>query len=224
MLERLNDLIGLISRVPVETVYLLIALGAGIENVFPPIPSDVIVLAGAILADRGLLRADIVFLVAWLGNLVLGLGVYAAARSYGAGLFSTRWGRWLLRPRQLERMAVFYEEYGTLTVLVSRFFPVFRVLVPAFAGVSRLGFWRTAIPLAAASALWYGVLIGVGILLSRNLPRLIDALQTVNTTVALVALAAALLVGYVWWRTREEDEDGDDGGDAGDGPDEKAGR
>lgn len=212
MLERLEALIGLISRVPVETVYLLIAVGAAVENVFPPIPSDVIVLAGAILADRGVLRADVVFLVAWLGNLVLGLGVYAAARSYGAGLFATRWGRWLLRPRQLERMAVFYEEYGTLTVLVSRFFPVFRVLVPAFAGVSRLGFWRTAIPLAAASALWYGVLIGIGVLLSRNLPRLIDALQTVNTTVALVALAIASLLGYVWWRTRD---DGDAGGDAG---------
>lgn len=204
MLERLEALIGLISRVPVETVYLLIALGAGIENVFPPIPSDVIVLAGAILADRGILRADVVFLVAWVGNLVLGIGVYAAARSYGAGLFATRWGRWLLRPRQLERMAVFYEEYGTLTVLVSRFFPVFRVLVPAFAGVSRLGFWRTALPLAAASALWYGVLIGFGILLSRNLPRLIEALQAVNTTVAVVALVAAALLAYVWWQSRGE--------------------
>jgi len=214
VLERLEALIGLISRVPVETVYLLIAVGAGIENVFPPIPSDVIVLAGAILADRGILRADVVFLVAWVGNLVLGIGVYAAARSYGAGLFATRWGRWLLRPRQLERMAVFYDEYGTLTVLVSRFFPVFRVLVPAFAGVSRLGFWRTAIPLAAASALWYGVLIGLGILLSRNLPRLIEALQTVNTTVGLVGLALAALLGYVWWRTRHE-EDGEDAGEGG---------
>lgn len=206
MLEHLEALLRLVSRIPVETVYVLIAAGAAVENVFPPIPSDVVVLAGAILADRGLLRADIVFLVAWTGNLALGLGVYAAARSYGAGLFRTRWGRWLLRPSQLDRMAVFYDRYGTLTVLVSRFFPVFRVLVPAFAGVSRLGFWRTAIPLAAASALWYGVLIGVGIVLSRNLPRLIGALETVNLTVAGLALVVAALVGYAWWRSRGPDE------------------
>jgi len=206
MLEQLEKFLGLISRVPVETIYLLIAGGAAVENVFPPIPSDVIVLAGAILADRGVLRFDLVFLVAWLGNLVLSLGVYAAARSYGSGLFKTRWGRWLLRPAQLQRMATFYEQYGTITVLVSRFFPVFRVLVPVFAGVSRLGFWRTALPLALASAVWYACLMGAGVLMSRNLPRLIEALQAMNATMAGIAGVLALLIGLVWWRTRHHDD------------------
>jgi membrane protein DedA with SNARE-associated domain len=206
MLAELEGFLELIARVPVETIYLLIAAGAAIENVFPPIPSDVVILAGAILADRGVLRPDLVFLVAWIGNLALSLVVYAAARSYGAGLFATRWGRWLLRPAQLERMAVFYDNYGTLTVLVSRFFPVFRVLVPAFAGISRLGFWRTAIPLAAASAVWYGTLVLLGVLLSRNLPRLVEALQAVNLTAAGIAVLLAGLIGFVWWRTRHHDD------------------
>lgn len=218
MLERLEFLLGLVARVPVETVYLLIAAGAAVENVFPPVPSDVVVLVGAILADRGILRADLVFLFAWLGNLLLGLGVYAAARVYGAGLFSTRWGRWLLRPAQLERMAIFYDEYGTLTVLVSRFFPVFRVLVPAFAGVSQLGFWRTAVPLAVATAAWYGALIGAGILLSRNLPRLVDALQTINLSAAAVALLVAVLLIVLWWRTRHPEEASGDDGSSHEGP------
>ena len=224
MLAELEKLLELISRIPVETIYLLIAAGAAIENVFPPIPSDVVILVGAVLADRGVLRPDLVFLVAWIGNLALSLVVYGAARSHGADLFATRWGRWLLRPAQLERMAVFYDHYGTLTVLVSRFFPVFRVLVPAFAGVSRLGFWRTAIPLAAASAVWYGTLVVLGVLLSRNLPRLVEALQAVNLTAAGIAVLLAALVGFVWWRTRHHDDDdeaqGPDGPDGLHAPDE----
>lgn len=202
MHERLEVLLGLIAGIPVEVAYVLVGVGAAIENVFPPVPSDLVVLAGGILAERGFLRADIVFLVAWLSNLALALGVYLAAYRYGAGLFSTRWGRWLLRPAQLHRMSEFYEEYGTITVLVSRFFPVFRVLVPAFAGISRLGFWRTAIPLMVASAAWYGLLIWAGALFSRNLPRLLAPLSTVNTTVAVVAAGFGIVLGLLWWRTR----------------------
>lgn len=222
MIEKFEALLRLISQIPVESIYLLIGAGAALENVFPPVPSDVVVIAGAILADRGVLDPGLVFLVAWLGNLGLAIGVYAASHRYGASLFATRWGRWLLRPAQLERMAVFYSDYGTVTILVSRFFPVFRVLVPAFAGISRLGFWRTAIPVAAASAVWYGVLIGLGIVFSRNLPRLLGPLERINLTVGLVALAAALLLGLLWWRTRhdeaEDEAEGDPPQAPGEGP------
>lgn len=216
MLEKFEALLGLISQIPVESIYLLIGAGAALENVFPPVPSDVVVIAGAILADRGVLNPGLVFLVAWLGNLALAIGVYAASHRYGSGLFATRWGRWLLRPAQLERMALFYGDYGTVTILVSRFFPVFRVLVPAFAGISRLGFWRTAVPVAAASAIWYGVLIGFGIVFSRNLPRLLGPLERMNLTVGLVALALALLLGLLWWRTRHEEPEEESSEDRGD--------
>lgn len=208
MQEQLEAFLSLVAGIPVETVYLLVGVGAAIENLFPPIPSDIAVVAGAVLADRDMLDARLVFLVAWLSNLILALGVYVAARRFGGGIFSTRWGRWLLRPAQLHRMSLFYEDYGTLTILVSRFFPVFRVLVPAFAGISRLGFWRTSLPLAIASAVWYAALVLAGILASRNIPRIVGALQTINTTAGLAAVAVALLLAWLWWRSRRgEDSD-----------------
>ncbi|MDH3296822.1 MAG: DedA family protein [Gemmatimonadota bacterium] len=207
MLEQLEALLGLIASIPVEVAYIIVGVGAAVENVFPPVPSDLAVLAGGILAERGILNAKAVFLVAWLSNLALALAVYLAAYRFGAGVFSTRWGHWLLRPAQLRRMAAFYEEYGTITVLVSRFFPVFRVLVPAFAGISRLGFWRTALPLMVASAAWYGVLIWAGAFFSRNLPRLLTPLGRVNSTAAIIAACVALVLGVLWWRTRADEPD-----------------
>lgn len=209
MLESLEAFLGLVAGIPVEAAYVLVGLGAAIENIFPPVPSDVAVIAGGILAERNVLRADLVFLVAWLSNLALALGVYHAAYHYGAGLFTTRWGRWLLRPAQINRMSQFYDRYGTITVLVSRFFPVFRVLVPAFAGISRLGFWRTAIPLLIASAAWYALLVWAGFFFSRNLPRLLEQLSTVNATAAAVASVAGILLLWIWWRSRG-DHDGED--------------
>lgn len=205
MQEQLEAFLHLVSGVPVETVYLLVGLGAAIENLFPPVPSDLVIVAGGILADRGILDVRLVFLVAWISNLVLALSVYVAALRFGGGIFSTRWGRWLLRPAQLERMSLFYEDYGALTILVSRFFPVFRVLVPAFAGISRLGFWRTALPLTIASAVWYAVLVLGGVLASRNIPRIVSALTAVNTTAGLVTLVVAMALAWLWWRSRRGD-------------------
>ena len=103
-------------------------------------------------------------------------------------------------------MSLFYEDYGTLTILVSRFFPVFRVLVPAFAGISKLGFWRTSVPLAIASAVWYGLLVVAGVLASRNVPRIVGALRAINTTAGLVALAVALFLAWLWWRSRHGED------------------
>ena len=207
MHELIDGLLGLVARLPVEVLYLLVGAGAAIENLFPPIPSDMFVVAGAIIADRGLLDSRLVFLVAWVSNLLLALLVYLAARRYGAGIFATRWGHWMLRPEQLRRMSVFYREYGTLTILVSRFFPVFRVLVPAFAGISHLGFWRTAVPLSIASAVWYGALVTAGVLFSRNIDRLLGPLRAVNTTAGIIAGLVAVLLLLLWWQSRRVEED-----------------
>lgn len=215
MQEMLDWLLGVLDVFPVEVVYLLVGLGAAVENVFPPVPSDTFVVLGGVLADRGLLEAEIVLAVAWASNILLGCGVYVMGLRYGREIFETPWGRWLLRPRQLEQMARFYDRYGTITVLVSRFFPVFRVLVPAFAGISRLGFWRTAVPLAVASGVWYSVLLWAGIVASRNVPRLVEWVGRANTSLVALAVLLTLLVGTWWWRTRRGE--GDDGGEGEDG-------
>lgn len=207
MPAELESLISLIGVFPVETVYLLVAVGAAVENIFPPIPSDTFVLLGGVLADQGIVRADLVFASAWLANILIALFVYFMARRYGRAIFGTRWGRWLLRPHQLERLADFYGRYGGMTILVSRFFPVFRVIVPAFAGISRLGFWRTAVPLSVASAMWYGVLLFVGMFASRNLSKVLSTVSAVNAGLVIAALVLLGGLGYLWWNSRRQRED-----------------
>lgn len=207
MIEQLQLLFDVVARVPPWGVYLLLGLGTALENLFPPVPSDTFVLLGALLAEEGFLEYPTVFAVAWLGNVSTALGVYGASRRFGRGIFETRWGAYVLRPHQLNRLASFYERYGTGTVFASRFVPVFRVLVPAFAGVSGLGLLRTAVPLAVASGLWYVVLLAGGGIAARNLPRLAELFGTANWTLWAVAGAVALAVGVWWWRTRRQSDD-----------------
>lgn len=204
MLDQLQTLLHLLAQVPGWGVYVLIGLGTALENVFPPVPSDTVVLLGAFLAEAGVVQYPTLFATAWFGNVFTAVGVYAAARRYGREIFRTRWGAYVLQPHQLNRLAGFYERYGTGTVFLSRFVPVFRVLVPAFAGVSGLGFWRTAVPLGLASAVWYALLLAAGGLAVRNLPRLAELASRANWTLWVVAGVLAVGVGVWWWRTRRE--------------------
>lgn len=208
MQDLLQELLQIVGRIPSWSIYLLVGIGAAVENVFPPIPSDTFVLLGAILAEEKILRFDVVFAVAWGGNVTLAMVVYAMGRRYGRSIFETRWGERLLRPHQLLRLRSFYERYGTLSVLFSRFLPVFRVIVPAFAGVSHLGFWRTAVPLSLASAAWYAVLLWAGAFAARNVPRLVSLVDRAQGGLWAVAAAVAVAVGVWWWRTRYGGKEG----------------
>lgn len=206
MQELLRELLQLVGSVPAWSIYLLIGGGAAFENVFPPVPSDTFVLLGAILAEEEVLGFGAVFAVAWAANVAVALLVYAAGLRYGRSLFRTRWGQRVLRPHQLRHLRSFYDDYGTVSVLISRFLPVFRVLVPAFAGVSRLGFIRTALPLAAASGLWYAFLLWVGAFAARNVPRLVALVNRAQGGLWAVAAVLATVAAVWWWRTRSRED------------------
>lgn len=188
-------------------VYVLVGVGAAIENLFPPIPADTFVVLGAFLSAHGPVTATGVFLVTWLANTSAALLTYAVAGRWGRVVLRTRLGRWLLRPRQLERLATLYHGHGSKMIFFSRFLPAFRVLVPVFAGISHLAFWRTALPIAVASAIWYGVLVTAGAMAGRNWQVIVGALGDVNTVLLIVTGLLGISLTWVWWKTRHHPHD-----------------
>lgn len=198
----IHRILAVLGALPGALIYLILGAGAAVENVFPPVPADTFVLVGAFLAERGAARLWIVFLATWVANVGSALVVYGLARRYGRAFFDRRVGHWLLHPRQLEQISLFYERWGELAILASRFLPGFRAMVPVFAGVTGLSFPRVAFPVAFASAAWYGALVFLGSLAGRNLSWIADIFSHVSGALLLVAAALLLLVLAWWWRTR----------------------
>lgn len=198
-LDRLLDWLG---AAPPLAVYVVLGLAAAVENIVPPVPADVVVLFGGLLAGRGTADPWLVFLAVWLCNVAGALLVYYAGMRFGPGFFSGRIGQLILHPGQVQRMSEFYQRFGVGVVFVIRFLPMFRAVVPVFAGVSRIGFWRTAPPLVAASALWYGALVYVGAAAGRNWEQLMETFRSVGVWFWGVALVAAAGVAWWWWKSR----------------------
>jgi membrane-associated protein len=143
-----------------------------------------------------------VFIATWLSNVASAIGVYALARRWGHGFFHHGTGRFLLHTQQLEQIGRFYARWGTGAILVSRFLPGFRAMVPVFAGVSRVPAIRVVPPVALASALWYGMLVWLGSQASRNWSAIVERFGWLSGSLGIAAGLLVLVVATWWWRTR----------------------
>lgn len=194
----MGSLLRELLQLPAALIYLIIAVGAAVENVVPPVPADTFVLLGAFLAAAGRANPWVVFLLTWVCNVAAALGVYALAWRFGESFFQTRVGHFLLNPRQLHQIGGFYDRWGVGAIFVSRFLPAFRAMIPVFAGVTRASPWKVAPPLAVASGLWYGTLVWLGAYAGRNFSTILHFFERASTILGLVA--ALLLLGFaVWW-------------------------
>uniref|UniRef100_UPI0035CC999E DedA family protein n=1 Tax=uncultured Sphingomonas sp. TaxID=158754 RepID=UPI0035CC999E len=176
-----------------------------LENVFPPIPSEVIMGLGGIAVARGQMSAIPLILVGTAGTVAGNYFWYAIGHRLGYRRlqpFVDRYGRWLTLDWQhvldLER---FFRRHGQWVVFVFRFMPAFRTLVSLPAGMTRMPLGRFLLWTAAGAAIWNTILVGAGYYLGANF-RELDAVLG-PATMVIVACAAAF---YLWrllrWKPR----------------------
>ena len=180
----------------------MIGVLAAAENVFPPIPADTAVAIGAVLSAAGTVSAVNIFLITWVANVVTATWVYAAGRTVGRSFFRGRIGRRLMHPRRLRRMEILYARHGTWGIFVSRFIPGVRAVVPPFAGVARLSFWRAVPPMALASGLWYALLVWFAANLIGRVDDVVAFVGAFDRAALLAGIALVLAAGIAWWWRR----------------------
>lgn len=186
-----------LQTVSPATLYTIIFAAATIENLFPPFPSDVVVAFGSFLAARGAGTAPGVFLATWMGNVIGAMFVFAMGRRYGAERLERRLAGKQAQSREA-RMRAMFRRYGMPAVFVSRFVPGVRAVVPVFAGALRLPAARTAVMIAAASGLWYGLITFIAFRVGLDWPHLRALIARYSTTAAILG-SAILVVGLAAW-------------------------
>ncbi len=188
--------------VPPLLMYVMLGLGAAVENIVPPIPADTFVLLGGFLSARGSAVGGMVFLVTWTANVLSALTVYAVAYRYGDSFFQTRLGRYLLDPKQVGIVRKFYRRWGAAAIFYTRFLPGLRAVAPVFAGLIRQRPHTVVFPLLLASAIWYGALVWIGAFAGRNVDHLLRTQTRLNWTLAGIAGVIVVLLAWWWFRSR----------------------
>lgn len=187
---------------PPLAVYAVLAALSFLENVFPPVPGDVVVALGAFLTVNGQLDPVTLFLVCWSSNFVGAAGVYFLARRVGGALFDTRTGRRLLSPESIASLERGYIKYGLIGVFLGRMLPGVRAVVAPFAGLVRLPPVRALLPIGLASALWFAGLVVVGRYIGKSWEGIQLALRHLNAGLAVVGVLVVGGIAVIWWRSR----------------------
>ena len=170
-------------------------------------PADVAVALGAFLAHGGTTRPLTVFLIAWTFNTAGAMLVYALVRRSGRGFFELPVVRRLMAPEAIAVIERDYLRLGLVGLLVARFLPGIRAVVPPFAGMFRISAWRVLLVIAFASGAWYGAITWVGAAVGSEFDRVQELLKTMGRTTAAIALVfAAAIALFIYARRRRREE------------------
>ncbi|MDW5593977.1 DedA family protein [Conexibacter stalactiti] len=167
------------------------------ENVFPPIPSEVVLPLAGFEVDAGELNFLLVVLAATLGSLAGALILYAIGL-YGGRPLTLRWGKVLrVSAADLDRAEDWFDRWGDWVVLVARVIPIARSLVSIPAGMMRMGLVRFIVLTTIGSLIWNCILVFAGKQLGANWE---DVTRVVEDYGLPLRIAVVLLIvgGAAW--------------------------
>ncbi len=173
--------------------YVGLALLLVAENLFPPIPSEIVLPLAGFVVGTGDLNFWGALLASTVGGVAGALILYAIGRYGGSGIV-VRYGR-VLRVSQegLGLAEGWFRRYGDWVVLFARVVPLVRSVVSVPAGTMKMPLPRFIVLTAVGSGLWNAALIGAGVALGANWP-VIEGWIGSYKEAAIVAAAVAAVV------------------------------
>jgi len=187
--------------------YFGIALLIAIENIFPPIPSEVILTFGGFMTTFTNMKIWGVILSATIGSVSGALVLYALGR----WLNPERLERWLdgrfgrilhLKKEDIQRAEKWFDRRGKLTVFFCRFIPIVRSLISIPAGMSRMSMSAFLLLTALGTAIWNVVLVYLGAFFGASWETVAGYMNTYSMVAAVVFVVLAVVLGVIYYKKR----------------------
>jgi membrane protein DedA with SNARE-associated domain len=174
------------------------ALIVGLDNLFPPIPSELVLPLAGFSASRG--TFTLASALAWttLGSVLGAVVVYLLGALLGRERTRTLLARVpLVEAADFDRTERWFARHGTKAVFFGRMVPIFRSLISLPAGIERMPFWTFLALTTLGSLIWNSVFVGAGYALGENwhlIGDYADVFQKLVIGLVVVAVAAFVVV------------------------------
>ena len=188
--------------------YLGIFLMMALENIFPPIPSEIVLPFGGFLTTYSTLTVLGVIIAATLGSVI------GAMILYGIGMLIDverlektidRFGHILrIKKEDVHKADAWFDKYGYWTVFFCRMVPLIRSLISIPAGMSNMRFSIFLLLTTIGTLIWNILLISVGVVLGANWENILGFMDVYSNIVYVLIAITVVVVIYLYIRMRKK--------------------
>jgi membrane protein DedA with SNARE-associated domain len=198
----IESIIEWLRGLPPAGIYVAIWVTTYIENVFPPSPSDVVLLFIATLIGFGTIGHLPAIAIATLGSVMGFLTAFLIGRRLGRRMVESEKIPFIT-VRSLKKVDRWFDKYGYWVIVANRFLAGTRAVVSFFAGMTKLDLLRTTILSAISALAWNILVIELGAFLGSNWRQGQHILKQYGMVVTIV-LAALIVYMVVRWLVRRK--------------------
>ncbi|PTI76410.1 alkaline phosphatase [Staphylococcus succinus] len=187
--------------------YLGIAFLIFLENVFPPIPSEIILTFGGFMTTKSELGFVGVTITSTIGSVLgaivlYGIGAWIGERNLYRLI--NRYGKILrVKTKDLDKTIGWFEKYGYWTIFFCRFVPLLRSLISIPAGLTRMNLPLFIVFTTIGTLIWNVVLIYLGQAVGGNWHTIVNYMDVYSRIIYIVL--AILIIFLIWkWLKRQK--------------------
>jgi membrane protein DedA with SNARE-associated domain len=174
-------------------IYLTIFFFAYIENLFPPSPSDLVVVIGGSLVGAGTLHLVPAFLFATAGSLLGFLTAFIIGWQFDKKIIHSGKIKFI-NIESIEKVEQAFSRYGYYLIVANRFMPGTRAVISFFAGMSRLNVNKTTVLSLISASLWNSLLIYLGYAFGKNVDVIDTYLKTYTNIILIITIVIVLIL------------------------------
>ncbi|MCS7177216.1 MAG: DedA family protein [Candidatus Kapabacteria bacterium] len=192
--------IAYLQELPPSGVLLFALAVTFLENVFPPSPSDVLLLFCGVLVGLGVVDFATLVVAATVGSVAGFSAMFWLGYLVGVRVIDV--GRLRFVPLEaVQKVEQWFQRYGYWVILVNRFLSGTRAVISFVAGMSKLKFPLTLLLCTIGAFAWNALVVTLGWSVGQNWRAIAEVLQLFGTIVTL--LVVGVVVGwFLWWRVR----------------------
>jgi membrane protein DedA with SNARE-associated domain len=187
-----EHILDFISRLTPFWIYITLFFFSFVENVFPPSPSDLVVVVGGSLIGTHSLHFIPTLLATTIGSVIGFMTIFFIGTQLDKKVI--RAGRIkFISTQGLEKVESWFLKYGYWIILANRFLPGTRSVISLFAGLSELDRKKTILLATISALVWNSIIIYLGIIFGHNI-ELVDKYLSTYSNIALIVTCIIILI------------------------------